>query len=823
MSSWNQPVGTGLCPASLADQATERAIGPSPQQSPSQNEVTAFSLRLVAKAKAAEGCRTPRRFATSLSWLLLTLLGLLFASALARAQGTYEAYSPVVSYVFEDSLASADAYSPAVSYVFMEALPDDVTSEFSSAPVSYFYNIAPPGLPALVSLAGRVLDEAGQGVTGARVQVLEAGREVAAVNTLAGDDWFFAALPPGVYELSATAPERVTDRRVFTLTPLTGWQVLQLPARPSAPVLERLPNADEVAKIPLPRLDAEGSRLLRFSGGGWVPVVNAGELLGDRMTVAFTHGWKSNPNEWASSMAAALVARELDDDLNLVAWDWTEAARGPLPPEEKTPRQGLFLGQALRNALGASYTGRIHLLGHSLGTLVNSAAANFLHGDRTERQEVASPAWAAGQTHVTLFDEASIARVIGKEVLSEALEGTLDHGAKAGLLLAGLEALKGWKTPMPVRAGWADNYISAVGFYRSRALNVCLSKAIPLTASLQDAHSYPQRWYEDTIRTPGDLPAGFRRSWEANLVDALPRITFPPLETELVRGDAYDQAPASGDPLVLAKLPAGRIYECLFPALGVTAAITLQETVSAVAQGARATADVVLEVVDWAGDQAQRGVNYVAGRVEAGGEAIVDFGRRTTLRIVMRTRQLVGGGSRQRASPGLVQGEETGIWLTLLVPDGAALLLFDFKVEGDGREDTLVFALNGTNQFSLETKFIPVGEPQTSRAIEVSGLAGRTNEFFFGIVGGTSTNCVVTVENLRFLTLQPPQLAVESAGTDVLLSWPSTANGYVVESAVTLTPLKWQTGTNPPALFGGRFWLTNAVTEEGRFFRLRQE
>lgn len=737
--------------------------------------------------------------------LLLVRLGLLVASASLRAQEPYEAYSPVVS------------------YVFMEVLPDDVTSEFSSMPVSYFYNVAPPGLPAAVRLAGRVLDEAGQGLAGARVQVLEAGREVAAASTTAVGDWFFAALPPGVYELNASAPLRVPDRRAFILTPRTAWQVLQLPVRPGVPLVDRLPNADNVAKVPLPSLDAEGSQLLRFTNGVWVPVASKGDLLDERMTVVFTHGWTSNPDDWARSMATTLVARGLGDDLNIVAWDWSQAAQGPLPPEEKTPRQGLFLGQALRNALGESYAGHVHLLGHSLGTLVNSAAANFLHGDRTERQEVASPAWAADRTHVTLFDEASIARVIGKEVLSEALEGSLDYGVKAGLILAGVEALKSWKTPMPVRAGWADNYISAVGFYRSQALNVCLSKAIPLTASLIEAHRYPQRWYEDTIRAPGSLPAGFRRSWEANLVDGLPAVTFPPSEAELIRGDAYAQVQDSLDPMVLQPLPPERIYECLFPALGVTAAITLQETVSTVAQGARATADVGIEVVDWAGGQAQRGVDYVANRVVAGGDAIVDLGRRSTLRIIMRTRQLSGNGPRLLGPVGRVQGEQSGIWLPVLVPEGAALALFDFKVEGDGREDTLVFAVNGTNQFSLETKFIPAGQLQTSRAIEVSGLAGRTNEFFFGIVCGTSTNCVVTLENLRFLTLQPPQIAVQLSGSDAMISWPSAANGYVVESSSSVGSANWQATTNSPVLYDGRFWLTHGVAEEQLFFRLRRE
>ena len=81
-------------------------------------------------------------------WRWLAVLCLLLAAMSVRAQGNYDAYSPVVS------------------YVFAEALPDDVVTTFSSGPVSYFYNVGIGTTPLAVH--GRVVDAVGQPVAGAR-------------------------------------------------------------------------------------------------------------------------------------------------------------------------------------------------------------------------------------------------------------------------------------------------------------------------------------------------------------------------------------------------------------------------------------------------------------------------------------------------------------------------------------------------------------------------------------------------------------------------------------------------------------------------------
>ncbi len=39
-----------------------------------------------------------------------------------------------------------------------------------------------------------------------------------------------------------------------------------------------------------------------------------------------------------------------------------------------------------------------------------------------------------------------------------------------------------------------------------------------------------------------------------------------------------------------------------------------------------------------------------------------------------------------------------------------------------------------------------------------------TNELFFGLMGGTSTNATLQIEKIRFYSLQPPRLDVQIGG-----------------------------------------------------------
>src|SRR5207249_2124512 len=146
-------------------------------------------------------------------------------------------------------------------------------------------------------------------------------------------------------------------------------------------------------------------------------------------------------------------------DINIVSWDWSEVARSswlyPGIPEAQTGDQGRALGVKLFQILGANYSQPIQFIGHSLGTLVNASAANFLQGTNRAREPVSPAPWPATNMLITLFDEAEVARGITS-------------------LRAGIAALRGKNgnplapststgNPLPKNFAWAENYISAFG------------------------------------------------------------------------------------------------------------------------------------------------------------------------------------------------------------------------------------------------------------------------------------------------------------------------------------------------------------------------
>ncbi len=69
----------------------------------------------------------------------------------------------------------------------------------------------------------------------------------------------------------------------------------------------------------------------------------------------------------------------------------------------------------------------------------------------------------------------------------------------------------------------------------------------------------------------------------------------------------------------------------------------------------------------------------------------------------------------------------------------------------------------------------------------------------------------------------PVALKCSFTGGSVVLSWPATATGFILESAGSLegTP-NWTVVTNSPATSGGGLWVTNAVGGRAAFFRLSQ-
>jgi len=742
------------------------------------------------------------------------------------------AFTPSVSYIFPD-IGGASTNTPlvsrAISYQFAE-WPDVLgRSSQESAPVSYFYQSGASG--GQVAFQGRVVDALGQPVDQAEVEARVIDLPTASASTGADGHYALPPLPAGTYVLSAAKAGWVSDRRVVALSAATMAQDLQLRPLFSPPVLT-VANSTP-AFIPPPD-GAQGSSLRVFDGTAFVG--NLALIDRAKMTVVLTHGWNPSlensgppPLEggWPSNLATALAAQGVRTFANIVAWDWLGAATSALPPEEATPQQGIALGEALQQALGSDYRQHVHFIGHSLGTLVNGYAVDYLHGHQRAGHRVATTPWLASNTHVTMSDEAAIARLIAKETLAKlALSGPTAYASSVVL---------GWKNPVPHDFLWLDNYISSVGRYHPEAVNVLLQKGMLLAladhswfdAAVQ-AHSYPMmNWYPRTVASANCITPGFGTSFEYSALH--PNVPFPPTGPEFVPGIAFRQSESSGDELAL-ELVTNLEPQLFYPAVSVVGA-----------EAPQAIADLVEAVLDPSSPAGQRvgnvflevgqdvtvAVDGAVDRVVNGAgtawDGLVDMLNRPNIHIRMQTGLPPGVQAfRKSNDDGVATNTPAAIWLPVAFPANASMLAFDFVVEGDGKEDALVFGINGTNLFTLATKFIPGGVTNTSSFLDVSALAGKTNELFFGILGGTSTNCTVRVEGIRFLAFSPPAIAIvfDTNGTTAL-SWSSTLSGFALESAANLSGGLWNEVTNMPALFGGRFTVTNNWSDQTRFFRLR--
>jgi pimeloyl-ACP methyl ester carboxylesterase len=467
-----------------------------------------------------------------------------------------------------------------------------------------------------------------------------------------------------------------------------------------------------------------------------------------RMTVVLTHGWNDSPNGWPKGMAQA-ISNNMVSTPNIVAWDWTEAAASPWDnpggPANNAGPQGRALGQALQDALGINYSLPIHFIGHSLGTLVNAAAVNYVHRESWAAEDV-SPiqSWTNLPVHVTLFDEAEIATGVGPVAfwvdVFQVLSGSGDFLSPKRY---------NWH-PLPKTFVWADNYITAFGLPHPEAVNVILTNGIPARgldlSDLRNAvyafHFYPTNWYNETVNDSGASTLGWRWSYE--------------------QGGWFNQAPATntvymqpgGSPWNLAQTSweigtnwlDSRIlnyHDSLDSAFPATGGELVNNTVTAVGQVGGALVQL--------GDNAF--------------DAIINL---ETSLFGVPSAQVLSANS-LAAADGSTANTPAYAWISVVVPSNAVTMSFDFKLLGDGASDSFVAALNGTNILSLAANLIETNLLMNSGQIDVSAYAGQTAELFFGIAGGTSTNAQITVQDIVFYT--PQTNLVDSVGDGISDGW----------------------------------------------------
>jgi hypothetical protein len=84
------------------------------------------------------------------------------------------------------------------------------------------------------------------------------------------------------------------------------------------------------------------------------------------------------------------------------------------------------------------------------------------------------------------------------------------------------------------------------------------------------------------------------------------------------------------------------------------------------------------------------------------------------------------------------------------------------------------------------------------------------------IAAGGSHNLALVGGNFA-----PTALIAQVCGGGVLIRWPLSSKGYVLESTPTLTSPVWETVTNAIGISDADCVLTNSWSDPWRFFRLR--
>lgn len=68
---------------------------------------------------------------------------------------------------------------------------------------------------------------------------------------------------------------------------------------------------------------------------------------------------------------------------------------------------------------------------------------------------------------------------------------------------------------------------------------------------------------------------------------------------------------------------------------------------------------------------------------------------------------------------------------------------------------------------------------------------------------------------------EPVPLSARLGGNGLILSWPTNATGFTLQSTLTLSPpVSWNDWTSPPGVVGNEFTVTNSLFGTLRFYRL---
>jgi uncharacterized repeat protein (TIGR03803 family) len=155
--------------------------------------------------------------------------------------------------------------------------------------------------------------------------------------------------------------------------------------------------------------------------------------------------------------------------------------------------------------------------------------------------------------------------------------------------------------------------------------------------------------------------------------------------------------------------------------------------------------------------------------------------------------------------------------------------LYGAASDGGSAGNGTVFAVNtnGTGftnlySFSAYDAFPPDSFMNNDGALPNDLILSGSTLYGTAYQGGSSEVGTVFSLSLESASL-PPQLTITLSGNSVVLTWPTNATGFTLQSATNLIlSAAWKTVSPAPVVISGQNTVTNAISGTQGFYRLSQ-
>jgi uncharacterized repeat protein (TIGR03803 family) len=105
----------------------------------------------------------------------------------------------------------------------------------------------------------------------------------------------------------------------------------------------------------------------------------------------------------------------------------------------------------------------------------------------------------------------------------------------------------------------------------------------------------------------------------------------------------------------------------------------------------------------------------------------------------------------------------------------------------------------------------------TDGAGPIAGLVLYSNTLYGTATGGGSSG-----NGMIFSISLPPQLTITAIGPNLVLTWPTNAAGFALQSATNLASPIWTTNLPTSIVVNGQTTVTNPIAATQQYFRLSQ-